>query len=163
MSWSMPTRFSTRSTAGAVTASRSTASLTLARREARTRAVTPAESRNVVAVRSTTRQDAPALSADSSASRKLSAFVRSISPAAAITAVWPDHVVGKRSSDTSNHRHFAIEEGGPRLRTRKRQPLRRAGTERHYHGAELTGELPDRYRADSSSRVVETRFRGRDA
>ena len=35
------------------------ASLAAARREARTRAVTPAESRNVAAVRSTTRPSAP--------------------------------------------------------------------------------------------------------
>jgi len=72
-----------------------------ARREARTRAVTPAESRNVVAVRSTTRPSAPALSADSSASRSPSALVRSISPTAVTTAVRPDHVAEKRSSDTT--------------------------------------------------------------
>jgi len=82
----MPTRLSTRSTAGAVTASRRVASVALARRAARTRAVTPAESRNVVDVMSATSPAAPALSAESSTSRRPSALVMSISPAAVTTA-----------------------------------------------------------------------------
>jgi hypothetical protein len=97
----MPTRLSTRSTAGAVTASRTAASVAVARRDARTSAVTPAESIKVVVVMSTTRPSAPALSADSRAFLRLSALVRSISPGVVITAVRPDHVAGNRSSDTT--------------------------------------------------------------
>jgi hypothetical protein len=92
---------STRSTGGAVTASRSAASLAAARRAARVSAAMPAESQKVVAVMSTTRPSAPALSASSSSSRRPSALVTSTSAGVETTADWPDQVTGNRSSDTT--------------------------------------------------------------
>src|SRR5215470_4440261 len=100
ISRSMPTRLKTRSTGGAVMASRMVAPFAPARRAARTRAVMPDESQNVVAVMSTTRPSAPALRTDSSASRTTSALVTSISAGSTTTATWRDHITGKHSSDT---------------------------------------------------------------
>src|SRR5215472_7993560 len=97
----MPTRLNTRSTGGAVMASRMVAPFASARRAARTRAVMPAESQNVVAVMSTTRPAAPALRTDSSASRTASALAASISTGNVTTAVRSDHVTGKHASDTA--------------------------------------------------------------
>ena len=97
----MPTREKTRSTGGPLAATHIVAPVASARREARTSAVMPAESQNVVTVMSTTRPSAPLLSTDSSASRMSSAMVRSISAGNLTTAVRPYQDTRKRSSDTT--------------------------------------------------------------
>jgi hypothetical protein len=65
--------------------------LSVARRNVRTSALTPAESQNVVVLMSAISADAPWLIADSSCSRISSAIVTSISAGSVATATWPSH------------------------------------------------------------------------
>ena len=83
-------------------------------------------------------------------SRRLSALVRSISPDAVTTAVRPDHVAGKRSSDTTTTATSQAE-GGPRLRTRAQRSPCDAGPQAALSRSAASAQPEECYYLVSSS------------
>src|SRR6185312_6070158 len=145
---------STRVTAGALAATRNPAPLAFACRTARTRAVTPAESQNVVGLMSTITREASCASSAARSWRIWSALDTSTSAGSVTTATRPTQTTG-RSPDTGHHHPSMQKRGRPRLWTMKggcpAGAAARAFLRQAAHGASgLPNAVRQRFRAPAS-------------